>query len=68
MTLTGLHDVIFQKIELFITTAVRTSNPTHIKRFKIKMPGKIFRPMRGQETGENYILRSFKICSSSKYC
>jgi hypothetical protein len=24
----GVHGIIFQKIELFITTAVRTSNPT----------------------------------------
>jgi hypothetical protein len=28
LTLNGLHDVIPQKIVLFITTAVRTSNPT----------------------------------------
>jgi hypothetical protein len=27
-TFDGLHGVISQKIELFITTAVRTSNPT----------------------------------------
>jgi hypothetical protein len=27
-TLTGLHGVISQKIELSLTTAVRTSNPT----------------------------------------
>jgi hypothetical protein len=30
MTFNGLHGVISQKIELFITTAVRTSNPTTI--------------------------------------
>jgi hypothetical protein len=28
-----LYDVIFQKIKHFITTAVRTSNPTAIKFF-----------------------------------
>jgi hypothetical protein len=28
LTLSGLHGVIFQKTELFIVTAVRTSNPT----------------------------------------
>jgi hypothetical protein len=28
MTFNGLHAVICEKIELFITTAVRTSNPT----------------------------------------
>jgi hypothetical protein len=28
LTLNGLHGVIFQKIVLFITSAVRTSNPT----------------------------------------
>jgi hypothetical protein len=27
-TLNGLNDVIYQKRELFITTNVRTSNPT----------------------------------------
>jgi hypothetical protein len=27
-TFSGLHGIISQKIELFITTAVRTSNPT----------------------------------------
>jgi hypothetical protein len=30
LTSSGLHGVISQKIELFITTAVRTSNPTHV--------------------------------------
>jgi hypothetical protein len=28
LTFNGLHDVISQKVVLFITTAVRTSNPT----------------------------------------
>jgi hypothetical protein len=28
LTFNGLHDVIFQKTEVFKTTAVRTSNPT----------------------------------------
>jgi hypothetical protein len=27
LTFNGLHGVIFQKVELFITTAERTSNP-----------------------------------------
>jgi hypothetical protein len=31
LTFNGLQDVIFQKIVLFITTAVRTSNPTKKK-------------------------------------
>jgi hypothetical protein len=30
LTLSGLHSVIAQKIEHFITIAVRTSNPTFI--------------------------------------
>jgi hypothetical protein len=30
LTFNGLHGVISQKIELFITTAVRTSNPTYL--------------------------------------
>jgi hypothetical protein len=30
LTFNGLHGVISQKIELFITTAVRTSNPTNL--------------------------------------
>jgi hypothetical protein len=28
LTFNGLHGLIYQKMELFITTAVRTSNPT----------------------------------------
>jgi hypothetical protein len=31
LTFNGLHGVISQKIELSITTAVRTSNPTEMK-------------------------------------
>jgi hypothetical protein len=30
LTFNGIHGVISQEIELFITTAVRTSNPTEI--------------------------------------
>jgi hypothetical protein len=30
MTFTGLHDIIFQKLELFIITAVGTLNPIYI--------------------------------------
>jgi hypothetical protein len=30
LTFNGLHGVIFQKIELFINTAVRTSNPADV--------------------------------------
>jgi hypothetical protein len=30
LTFNGLQDVTFQKLELFMTTAVRTSNPTFI--------------------------------------
>jgi hypothetical protein len=30
LTFNGLHGVIFQKIELFISIAVRTSNPTKL--------------------------------------
>jgi hypothetical protein len=30
LALNGLHGVISQKIELFITTGVRTSNPTFV--------------------------------------
>jgi hypothetical protein len=37
-TLNGLHGVISQKMVLFITTAVKTSNPTHIEL----VHGKIF--------------------------
>jgi hypothetical protein len=33
MTFTGLHGVMSQKIELFIATAVSTSNLTGLKRF-----------------------------------
>jgi hypothetical protein len=33
LTSNGLHGVISQKIEIFITTAVRTSNPTLIIKF-----------------------------------
>jgi hypothetical protein len=32
LTFNGLHGVISQKIELFITIAVRTSNGTDIKK------------------------------------
>jgi hypothetical protein len=32
LTLNGLHGVIFQKMILFITTAVKTSNPTQLWR------------------------------------
>jgi hypothetical protein len=35
LTFKGLHSVISQKIELFITTAVGTSNPTSFNFFKI---------------------------------
>jgi hypothetical protein len=31
LTFNGTHAVISQKIELFIATAVRTSNPTYYK-------------------------------------
>jgi hypothetical protein len=31
LTLTGLQNVMFQKTELFIATAVRTSNSTRVK-------------------------------------
>jgi hypothetical protein len=37
LTFNGLHGVISQKTELFITTAVRTSNPTNRMKFKIKI-------------------------------
>jgi hypothetical protein len=30
LTFNGLHEVVSQKLELFITTAVRTSNPSTI--------------------------------------
>jgi hypothetical protein len=30
LTFNGLHGVISRKIELFLTTAVRTSNPTRV--------------------------------------
>jgi hypothetical protein len=33
LTFNGLHGVISQKIELFITTAVRTSNPAELLKF-----------------------------------
>jgi hypothetical protein len=33
MTFNGLHGVIFQKIELFITAAVETSNPVYCFQF-----------------------------------
>jgi hypothetical protein len=36
LTFGGLHDVISQKIELFITTAVRTPNPT-LNLYSLKM-------------------------------
>jgi hypothetical protein len=40
LTFNGLHGVISQKIEFFITTAVRTSNPRSSKGFE---NGKIFK-------------------------
>jgi hypothetical protein len=33
MTFSGLHGTIFQKIDLFITTSVKTSNVTKKERF-----------------------------------
>jgi hypothetical protein len=33
LTLNGLHGIISQKTELFITTAVRTSSPTKCHNF-----------------------------------
>jgi hypothetical protein len=34
LALNGLYEVISQEIELFITTAVRTSNPAGIHKIK----------------------------------
>jgi hypothetical protein len=42
MTLNRLHGVICQKIELFIMTGVRTSNPTDL--FSIKTETKWINP------------------------
>jgi hypothetical protein len=45
LTFNGLHGVISQKLELFITTAVRTSNPAILY-----MPAK-FEVLRGGPPG-----------------
>jgi hypothetical protein len=43
LTFNRLHCVIFQKIELFITTAVSTSNPTYVTSLrKHNAQGNIF--------------------------
>jgi hypothetical protein len=39
LTFNGLHGVISQKIVLFITTAVRTSNPTRNKKLVLNEDG-----------------------------
>jgi hypothetical protein len=40
LTFNGLHCVISQKTELFITTGVRTSNPTQVKGKAIPVTGR----------------------------
>jgi hypothetical protein len=42
LTVNGLHGVISQKIVLFITTAVRTSDPTNLKMFFNKYGVSVF--------------------------
>jgi hypothetical protein len=40
LTLNGLHGVISQKLIFFITTAVKTSNPTYLKYLIFIIPSK----------------------------
>jgi hypothetical protein len=47
LTFNGLHGVISQKMELFITTVVRTSNPT-ITDYKGSNESKRFRKFCGR--------------------
>jgi hypothetical protein len=48
LTLDGLHGVISQKLVLFITTAVKTSNPIYCSIFRVLYP----------EDGGNMYLRN----------